>query len=351
MNKVFGDRFLGRGGPVWSEIGVSNPAAATASKAVKKAKLDYNIILAPVSGQVDTPMGTQLVNIEKKSAILREPTSDDPEYRFFGFASPEYGIVQNMDIAKSLDTLTDDWPVETVGALGYGETIFITLDAGERKIKGEDLKLYFLVTDTRDGGTSMKIAFTPVRVACYNTLVTGLKSSLVTVSMDHVASIGSVFDSRVSLVKRLTAAQDSTLEIFDMMSKFKLKGKQFERVIEAAYPLPKRPKKAVVLDEVTVDESELVGMLYDEASHANQLWEYYCQRALGLRDAASELFAKFNDEFPKTANTGWAVYNAVVETADFRNGSDSVPVSAIWGARAQEKKRAFTEVSSLMKTK
>lgn len=341
MHNLFGDRFFGRTGPGWHEIGITDPSITLCSKAVKKAKLDYKIFLAPVSGQVETPLGTQLINVPNKAMILREPTHDDPEHRFFGFASPEYGILQNMDIAKSLDVLNEDWPCETVGALGFGETIFITLDAGSHKIKGEELKLYFLITDTRDGGTSMKIAFTPVRVVCNNTLVTGLKQSLVSVSLEHVAGLKNAFDSRINLVKRMVAAQSSTLQMFDTMAKCSLKKVDMEFMLASTYPLPKKPKKASILDDINEAEAKLIGVLYDEASESSATWEYYCQRAYTLRAAATELYEKHNDEFPKTAKTVWGMYNAVVETADFRKGAESIPVSALWGPRAAEKKRAF----------
>ena len=341
MHNLFGDRFFGRTGPAWHEIGTSDPNITLCSKAVKKAKLDFKIFLAPVSGEVDTPLGTQLVKVPNKAMILREPTVDDPEHRFFGFASPNYGILQNTEIAKALDVLNEDWPCETVGALDMGKTMFITLDAGGHKIKGEDLKLYFLVTDTRDGGTSMKIAFTPVRVVCNNTLVTGLKQSLVSVSLEHVAGLQGAFEARVNLVKKMISAKNSTLAMFEVMAKTVLKKNDFEYMLEATYPLPKKPKKASLLDDFTEEDAKTITALYDEATESAASWEYYCQRAYTLRSAATELYEKHNDEFPKTAKTVWGMYNAVVETADFRKGAESVPVSAIWGPRSNEKKRAF----------
>ena len=348
MHNIFGDRFFGRTGPAWHELGTTDPGIVLCSKAVRRAKLDYRVFLAPVSGQVDTPMGTVLVNVPNKMMILREPTTDDPEHRFFGFASPDYGILQNMEIAKALDVLNDDWPVETVGALGMGETVFFTLDAGERKVRGEDIKLYFLITDTRDGGTSLKIVFTPVRVVCNNTLITGLRQSLVTVSLEHIAGLKAAFESRVALVQQMTAAQDATMTVFDRMARCSLKKQEIEFVLKQTYPDPRKPKKATILDDLSDADAKLIGVLYDEASEVNQLWEYYCNRAQMFRDAAGELVSKHNDEFPKTANTAWAVYNAVVESADFRRGSDGIAASAIWGPRSQEKKRAFRAAVDLM---
>jgi len=127
-----------------------------------------------------------------------------------------------------------------------------------------------------------------------------------------------------------------------------LKKSEIEFVLDAAYPLPKKPKKASILDDIDDAEAKLIGVLYDEASAAATLWEYYCTRSQILKDAALELYAKHNDEFPKTAKTSWGLYNAVVESADFRRGSDSIAVSTLFGARAAEKKRTFAALQQVM---
>lgn len=346
MHNLFNDRFFGRTGPGWHEIGHTDPKLTSCEKVVKKYGMDYNIFLAPMKADVGNGMVEVPTN---KRMILREPTKDDPNYQLLGFATDEYGIMQNVDIAKSLDTLTDIWPCETVGVLGKGETIFMTLDAGEREVRGELVKQYFLVTDTRDGGTSLKIAFTPVRVVCQNTLVTGLRAAIISLSMEHTTALPLSFPARVNLVKKLETSRDRTMENFEMLAKCSLKKGDFEFILNAAYPLPKRPAKAVIVDEYTdKDDIAEIGALYEEASQAVQLWEYYCDRAKTLQSAATELFTKFNDEFPKTANTAWAAFNAIVESADWRKGADSVPASALWGPRASEKKRAFGAAQAIV---
>lgn len=338
MHKIFGDRFFGRDKPGWHNIGFTDPKITTCVRAAKKAGLDYNIFLAPAGANI----GSHWIEVPGKAMIVREPTNDNPEYQTFGWASPDYTIVQNMDLAKAMDVLTDKWPCETVGALGKGETVFFTLDAGEREVRGEKVRQYFLVTDTRDGGTSLKIAFTPVRIVCWNTLVTGLKSALVSLSMDHTLGLNDSFSARMSLIKKLETSQDRTMDAFNLMAKTSLKKNDLDYILAAAYPLPVKPAKAVIVEQYTNEEDIAeIGALYDESSKVVELWKYYCDRAMNFRTAATELFTKFNDEFPKTANTTWAAYQAVCESADWRNGGENVEVSAIWGPRSKEKVRAF----------
>lgn len=339
---IFGNRAAFARTPAWHNLGRVYTDKVSAEQATVENGLNYNVVKLPLAGQVITPFGTQLVVVEDKVMIAREPVPDDNQYRYFGVASPEYGIIQNIDVARALDRLTDSWPVETVGALGKGETIFYTLDAGYVDVKGEQVHEYFLVTDTRNGGTSMKIAYTPVRVVCQNTLVTGLKLATITTSLEHTPGIEANFNFRVGLVDLMNKARNSTKATFEMLANVALGDNDLEFILDRAYPVPTKPKKADLFNQ-ELDEADIatLGDLYTEASEAVQLWEYYCTRATSFREGAKTLFGQINDEYPSIANTPWAAYNAVVESADYRRGSDSVPVSALFGSRAQEKIRAF----------
>lgn len=339
---IFGSRFLGAREPAWHGLGNVFTDPISASEAVVSCKLDYKVTKLPLTGLVQTELGTQLVTVDNKVMIAREPTADDPEYRYFGVASPDYGIIQNIDVARALDKLTKEWPVETVGALGKGETIFITLDAGITTVAGEEVHEFFLVTDTKDGGTTLKIAYTPVRVVCQNTLVLGLKQATISASLEHTAGIEGDFAFRVGLVDQMNKVREQTVATFNQMAQVAISDDQVDFVLNAAYPNPRKPKKMEMI-EANFDEADIValGQIYTEASEAATSWEYYCNRASGFRSAAKGLFDKINTEHPNIANTPWAIYNAIVECADYRNGSETVSESSVFGPRAQEKRRAY----------
>ena len=313
-----------------------------AVEAVESVGLNYNVVKVPLAGLVQTDIGTQLILAENKVMIAREPTDDDPQYRCFGVAGPDYGIIQNINLARALDRLTKEWPVETVGALGKGETVFFTLDAGHIDIKGDIIHEYFLVTDTKDGKTTMRIAYTPVRVVCQNTLVLGLKEATISAALEHTPGIEGEVNFRVGLIEQMIKVKTQIAMSFHQMSEVFLNDDDLDFILEQAYPTPKKPAKAQLL-ETAFDELDIqaLGDLYTEASEAVALWEYYCARAVTLRTAAKTLFEKINDEYPMIAGTPWAAYNAVVESADYRRGTETVQESALFGARAAEKKRAF----------
>jgi hypothetical protein len=75
---------------------------------------------------------------------------------------------------------------------------------------------------------------------------------------------------------------------------------------------------------------------------------YYTEKAEERRKGAAELYTKLNDEYPKLGATAWHLYNAVVESADYRDGKN-VEVSALFGGRAKEKQAAFVAARALIK--
>lgn len=340
---LFGERFVGNRKPAWHELGKVFEGNIKATEAIHLADLDYHIITAPLVANVDG----QVCKTEKYG-IFREPTPDDPKYNYFGICSKNYSVLQNYELAKIIDGLTEEWPVETAGALGDGETIFMSLDAGHDTIRGEDIRKFFLITDTRDGGTSMKISFTPVRVVCQNTLVSGLRQATVSATIMHDSSMEDILKTRVKLLNNMQSAMSSTMKMFEHLANKAVIEHEINEIINAAYPMPNKPKSVALLDEYpTTDEQALLGVLNDRAQNALQSWEYACGRVDAFRDGAMYNYERICDEHNSIANTAWAAYNAVVEFADFRAGTDSVPASTLFGNRALEKKRAFKKAVAI----
>ena len=157
---IFGERFYGRRTPAWHGLGVVMDQDCTVSEAMKYVDVDFEILTVPTMAQL--PDGS-IIDTSNK-AIVREPTNDDPEYRVLSVVGGDWTPIQMRDLANFLDPISEKFPVETLGALGHGEKVFLTLDAGDSEIAGEHHKLYYLITDHRDGGGALTIAFTPVRV-------------------------------------------------------------------------------------------------------------------------------------------------------------------------------------------
>jgi phage/plasmid-like protein (TIGR03299 family) len=348
---IFGERFLGHREPAWHGLGTVVQDDISVSDAFKQVGLNYEVNKVPLIANMSLGGDAYMPIPTDKFAIVRNPTNDDNEYRVFGVCSNDYEIVQNSDIAPLLDPLAETWKTETVGALDYGKTIFVTLDAGAAEIKAANGKTkdpvakYFLITETKDGGSAMKFAFTPVRVVCQNTLVTGLKSAVVSSQLTHKTGIKNEMEWRLKLLADMVKAENAVMANMQHIAKVVLDNSRCVEIINAAYPEPKKSAKAAMLDNFLNPTEELSGYteLLSELTNAQAEFENWANRVSIFRDNASTLFQKFNDEHPAFANTGWAAYNAVVETEDYRIGKASLAESTLWGARAAAKKRAFVK--------
>jgi hypothetical protein len=348
MHNVFNDRFFDRQGPAWHSLGHTDPKVVSAVKAVKKYKMDYNIFLANMFADVGAGKN-KAIDLEKM-AIMREPTHDDPQYRFFGMASEKYAIIQNVELAEFVDSLTNKWSLETVGCLAQGKTIFFSMNAGQQSVAKEEIKNYFVVTDTRDGGTSLKVVFTPVRVVCQNTLITGLKQAIINIPLNHYGKLREDLGLRINALKKLQDAQDVTLGIFEKFTKTKMSSDVFDGMLRKVFPVPAKPNKALIVEEFHPDNYPDIGAaLVASGNEALTDWNYLCAYYNEKRTDVGTLLEKFNDEQPKLANTLWAGYNVVVEYADFRPGSEQAGASALFGERAKEKKRAFDYAYALVR--
>lgn len=347
MDNIFGERYFGRK-PAWHKHGTVSEVPMTAKEALGVINADYEVAKMPQTITVNTLFGSSILESEQ-FAIVREPTQDDPEYRIFGYCGKNFEVIQNRDMAATIDTLTGKWPVETVGSLGHGETIFMTLDAGEGEVKGEQVKQYFLVTDTQDGKHALTIAFTPVRVVCQNTLILGLQQATVNVQIQHFDTANE-FATRIGLLDKMTDAMGKSMSILNKMAEFVLSDSQIEKVMKAAYPDPKTPRKVQLWNEISASgNASAMSLISDQAAKAVNEFEYIVNQSKERRDQAMVLLDKWNDEQPKLANTAWAAYNVVVENADFfRKSVKTESASELFGERAKEKIRAFNAAVDLI---
>ena len=345
MHRLFGERFLGKREPAWHGLGQVFNENLSLSEAFERAGLMYRIVTAPVF--YETASGDK-VEIPNRQAVLRLPTDDDPEERLLDITSEQFRFLSNDVLAGLFEPLVEEWPVETVGALGNGETVFFTLDGRDWDYKNDPLKLYFFVHDTKKVGTTLRIMFTPVRVVCQNTLIVAEKQSVVGVSIPHRPGISEDVELRVKILQEMQAAQTRTLDAFKLLMDGALTEDEAKAVLLASYPVPKESDGVMAARQFveTYSLRENPDSTFEKAltkmSKRITRHDEWASALASRREAANELYQKFNDEQTHLARTPWAVYNAVVETEDYRTGHSTLLKNALLGDRAETKRRAFS---------
>ena len=275
-----------------------------------------------------------------KYAIYRKPTKQDKKYRQISDrVGKDYEILQPSQLAKILDPISKQYPVETIGVDGNGKKLYMTLNLGNSKIANEDHELYWLIVDSRDGQGKFQMAFTPIRVVCQNALVSATQSSSISLALNHRSGITSEVRDYSRMFDQLLTKQEETIEAMNSMATNKLKKKDVTEIIEHAYQEPKVSQRINNRKNLEMSPNMIKKQLEDFSVHEKKKSNIQI-----IRDNAMDRYNVFNEEHPKLARTSWAIYNAIVETEDFRrNRGNSANGFLPNGERAINKMRAFSK--------
>ena len=275
-----------------------------------------------------------------KYAIYRKPTKQDKKYRQISDrVGKDYEILQPSQIAKILDPISKQYPVETIGVDGNGKKLYMTLNLGNSKIANEDHELYWLIVDSRDGQGKFHMAFTPIRVVCQNALVSARDSASITLALNHRKGIHSEVRDFSRMFNQLLTKQEDTIQTMNSMATNKLKKKDVTEIIEYAYQEPKVSQRINNRKNLELSPNMTKKQLEDFSVHEKKQSNVQI-----IRDNAMDRYNVFNEEHPKLARTSWAIYNAIVETEDFRrNRGNSANGFLPNGERAINKMRAFSK--------
>ena len=96
-----------------------------------------------------------------------------------GIVSDRYKVVQNSDAFRFTDDLLGAGVTyETAGALQGGRKVWMLARMPHRYIiAGDEIEPYLVVMNSHDGSSGVKVAMTPIRVVCQNTLNLALDSA------------------------------------------------------------------------------------------------------------------------------------------------------------------------------
>ena len=286
-------------------------------------------------------------------AVMREPTGDDPQHRFISTVGKYYHNIQPTTLARLLDPMTEQFKVDTVGATADYKKLFVVLDAGVQEIATEECHLYYLIVDSRDGNSKLQINFTPIRVWCTNMLTTAVRDSNVSISLSHNQNIEHDTAFYMGIFAQMGKARDHIITAMDSMSTNKLTEIQVEQVLKASYPDASEPPRLKMTKNLTLDDfgKELTASILNEREYHTKKYAQANAVVQRIRDNALNKYFTFNEQFPKLAESSWAIYNAVCETEDFRDGRKvkDGSTSAFLGSRADAKAKAFDTALAFVK--
>ena len=151
----------------WHGLGTEVKEAPTSVDALVCAGLDWEVIQKNVYAEDGTLISGYKVNTRSTDNAA------------LGIVSDRYRVMQNEDAFEFTDDLLGAGVTyETAGALQGGRKVWMLARMPQRYIiAGDEIAPYLVVMNSHDGSTGVKVAMTPIRVVCQNTLNLALNNA------------------------------------------------------------------------------------------------------------------------------------------------------------------------------
>lgn len=211
----------------WHGLGTRVQEAPSSSEALIKAGLDWNVVQEPIYTETEEL-------IEGYKANVR-----DSDRKVLGVVTDRYKVIQNQEAFAFTDELLGEGVrYETVGSLQGGKKVWLLAHMPhEYIISGERISPYLLFSNTHDGSGAIKVALTPIRVVCRNTLNLALSQASRSWSMIHTGNIQNKLQEAKDTLFMAEKYMDNLGKEFETLRMQSMTDKQVMEYIETLLPI------------------------------------------------------------------------------------------------------------------
>ena len=210
----------------WHGLGTRVMEAPAASEALKLAGLDWKVLQEPVYTENGELIRGYKANVR------------DADRKVLGVVTDRYKVVQNQDAFAFTDALLGQGVrYETAGSLMGGKKVWLLAHMPrEYIISGERISPYLVFSNTHDGSGAVKVAVTPIRVVCSNTLNLALASAKRSWSMVHTGDIKSKLGEAKKTLFLADAYMESLGKEFEVLQRQEMTEKKVREYISQLLP-------------------------------------------------------------------------------------------------------------------
>ena len=211
----------------WHGLGTRVQDAPSSSEALIKAGLDWNVVQEPIYTETEEL-------IEGYKANVR-----DSDRKVLGVVTDRYKVIQNQEAFAFTDELLGEGVrYETAGSLHGGKKVWLLAHMPhEYIISGERISPYLLFSNTHDGSGAIKVALTPIRVVCQNTLNLALSQASRSWSMIHTGNIQNKLQEAKDTLFMAEKYMDNLGKEFETLRMQSMTDKQVMEFIETLLPI------------------------------------------------------------------------------------------------------------------
>ena len=264
----------------WHGLGTKVLEAPASKDALQLAGLNWRVMQEPIYTAMEELVDGYKANVR------------DSDRKVLGVVTDRYRVIQNDEAFAFTDELLGAGvKYETAGSLQGGRKVWLLAHMPhEYIISGERISPYLLFSNTHDGSGAIKVALTPIRVVCQNTLNLALARAKRSWSMIHTGDIREKMQEAKDTLFLAEKYMDELGKEFEALRMKKLTDKQVMEYIEILLPIedgstPQQEKNmkrlredmkiryfdAPDLQEVGKNAYRFVNAVSDFATHAEPL--------------------------------------------------------------------------------
>lgn len=213
----------------WHGMGTRVEKAPSSADALRLAGLDWKVVQEAIYTEKGGIISGYRVNIR------------DSDRKALGVVTDRYKIIQNQEAFAFTDALLGSGVrYETAGSLQEGRRVWLLARLPhEYIISGERISPYLVFSNTHDGSGAVKVALTPVRVVCNNTLNLALHTAKRSWSMIHTGNIMDKMKEAEATLFMAEEYMDSLGKEFEQLRSKKVTDGQIKEYIEQLLPMEK----------------------------------------------------------------------------------------------------------------
>jgi phage/plasmid-like protein (TIGR03299 family) len=211
----------------WHGLGTKVLEAPASKDALQLAGLNWRVMQEPIYTAMEELVDGYKANVR------------DSDRKVLGVVTDRYRVIQNDEAFAFTDGLLGEGvKYETAGSLQGGRKVWLLAHMPhEYIISGERISPYLLFSNTHDGSGAIKVALTPIRVVCQNTLNLALAGAKRSWSMIHTGDIKEKMQEAKDTLFLAEKYMDELGKEFEALRMKKLTDKQVMEYIEILLPI------------------------------------------------------------------------------------------------------------------
>lgn len=280
----------------WHGLGTRVITAPTSKDALGLAGLDWQVVQEPIYTETEEL-------IEGYKANVR-----DSDRRVLGVVTDRYKVIQNEDAFAFTDALLGEGVrYETAGSLQGGKKVWLLAHMPhEYIISGERISPYLVFSNTHDGSGAIKVALTPIRVVCYNTLNLALSTAKRSWSMIHTGDIKGKMEEAKNTLFMAEKYMDALGKEFEILRMISMSDNKVMEYIDELLPVDESATPQQIRNMKRLQED--MKLRYFEAPDLKDLGK----NAYRFVNAVSD-FATHAEPLRRTANYKENLFSRTVE--------------------------------------